>query len=53
MVTKHLEPAIALHNNTPNPLPTIEILDAAQRLDNPKTLKHTIRTDKSSGELNS
>ena len=53
MVTKHLEPAIALHNNTPKHLPTIEILDAAQRLDNPKTLKHTIRTDISSSEFNS
>ena len=53
MVTKHLEPAIALHNNAPNPLATIEILHAAQRLDNPKTLKHTIRTDSSSSEFNS
>ena len=53
MVTNHLELAIALHNNTPNPLPTIEILDAAQRLDNPKTLKHTIRTESSNGEFNS
>ena len=37
----------------PNPLATIEILHAAQRPDNPKTLKHTIRTDSSSSEFNS
>ena len=37
----------------PNHLPTIEILNAAQRPDNPKTLKQTIRTDKSSSEFNS
>ena len=29
--------AIALHNNAPNPLATIEILHAAQRLNNPGT----------------
>ena len=37
----------------PNPFPTIQTLHIAQRLDNPKTLKHTIRIDNSCSEFNS
>ena len=32
---------------------TIQTLHIAQRLDNPKTLKHTIRIDNSCSEFNS
>ena len=42
MVTKHRENGIALHYNAPNRLADIEILDAAQRLDNPETLKQVV-----------
>ena len=51
--TVYLTPPSPSTTTPLNPLPTIEILDAAQRLDNPKTLKHTIRTDSSSSEFNS
>ena len=36
------EHGIALHYNAPNRLAGIEILDAAQRLDNPETLKQVV-----------
>lgn len=42
VTTKHLEDGIALDYDAANHLAGIEILDAAQRLDNPETLKHAL-----------
>ena len=43
MTTKHLEDAIALHNNAAQPLAGIETLDATQRQDNPANHETTHR----------
>ena len=53
VTTKHLEDDIALDYDAANSLAGIEILNAAQRLDNPVTLRQTIRAENSSGKVNS
>ena len=42
VTTKHLEDGIALDYDAANRLAGIEILDAAQRLDNPETLRQVV-----------
>ena len=42
VTTKHLEDGIALDYDAANRLAGIEILDVAQRLDNPGTRKQTV-----------
>ena len=53
VTTNHLEDDIALDYDAANRLAGIEILNAAQRLDNPVTLRQTIRAENSSGKVNS
>ena len=53
VTTKHLDDDIALDYDAANRLAGIEILNAAQRLDNPVTLRQTIRAENSSGKVNS
>ena len=42
VTTKHLDDGIALDYDAAHRLAGIEILNAAQRLDNPETLKHVV-----------
>ena len=42
VTTKHIADGIALDYDAANRLTGIEILNAAQRLDNPETLKHIV-----------
>ena len=53
VTTKHLDDGIALDYDAAHRLAGIEILNAAQRLDNPVTLRQTIRAENSSGKVNS
>ena len=53
VTTKHIEDGIALDYDAANHLAGIEILDAAQRVDNPAMLKQISRSDSTCDESDS
>ena len=51
VTTKYIEDGIALDYDAANHLAGIEILDAAQRLDNPETLKKVVFEERARREM--